>query len=240
MSYQRIGWEDYPSTNTKVNAQNLNHQEQGIVDNENAIRSVNTELVGLRNTVSEMRSDIQGEIDDGGEVTGDVAEKVNKILTEVLLDGRLNMQQRTPNDTKMLNGTLYGSDPYRFSVTEGGGNHYTSDRTISLETGSNARECSCQGSIGGTATVTIKGLATAAVYLLVCAAHTIATGAFYAVTARLVTTRASGGTNQNAAPNITSLGGGNPATIAGVADNRVTIKNTAAVRLCQFSLMRLM
>lgn len=242
MSYTRNNWEDYPSTNTKVNAQNLNRQEQGIVDNETAIRAASNEIAGLRNTVSELRNNIQGEIDDGAGNTSEVSSKVTKILNENLMDGMLSMQQRTPNDTKILNGTLYGTDPYRFSVPAGGGNHYTSDKTITLETGSNARKSCCQGSIGGTATVTITGLATAAVYLLVVAAHTIATGAFFGSTARLVTTRATGGTNQNQAPNVASLGGGGtgPATIAGAADCKLTIKNGAATRLCQFSLIRLM
>lgn len=30
MSYKKIGWEDYPSINTPINAANLNHMDEGI------------------------------------------------------------------------------------------------------------------------------------------------------------------------------------------------------------------
>lgn len=32
MSYKKIGWEDYPSVNTPINAENLNHMDEGIAD----------------------------------------------------------------------------------------------------------------------------------------------------------------------------------------------------------------
>lgn len=242
MAYHRINWEDAPSDNTLLQAMNLNHMEDGIVANEVAIASLRTSIQTLQNIVSNMGDHQQGEIDGVGGNVQAVSDKVDSILNNYLMDGTFSFQKRTPADRKVLNGTLYGDDPYRFSLKAGGANHYTAAQTsIYLQKGANAKECSAQGSLGGTAEIYIRDMASAASYLLILAAHTVATGAFYGSSMRLITTGASGGSNAPK-PNIANLGGGGnaPATVTAYDWNHISIKNGAATRICQFNLIRLM
>ena len=34
MAYKKVGWKDYPSTDTPINATNLDHMDAGILENE--------------------------------------------------------------------------------------------------------------------------------------------------------------------------------------------------------------
>lgn len=91
------------------------------------------------------------------------------------------------------------------------------------------------GIITEVTTVTIT-LEPAAIYLLFCNAFTLATGAIYGATARLISCLpTTGGT-----PNILSLGQTTnaPATIAAAANHTITIANAAAARGVQFTLIR--
>ena len=44
MAYEKQTWEDYPSTNTPITSDRLNHIEQGIYDNSTDIVSTATQL----------------------------------------------------------------------------------------------------------------------------------------------------------------------------------------------------
>ena len=37
MAYKKVGWKDYPSTDTPINATNLDHMDAGILENAQTI-----------------------------------------------------------------------------------------------------------------------------------------------------------------------------------------------------------
>lgn len=94
----------------------------------------------------------------------------------------------------------------------------------------------CEGTILDTATVTLS-LDVQGMYLLFCSSYTISSGAIYGATARMIVAHGlSTGTPTNLSLGQTSNA---PATIAMAANNKITIKNAAAARATQFSLMRI-
>lgn len=98
-------------------------------------------------------------------------------------------------------------------------------------------ECGCSGCISGTATVEIQ-LQPAGMYLLLCAAFTASTGAGYGSTTRMITAVGTeAGTPANISLGQTSTA---PATIAMAEYERITIKNTAAARVTEFHLIRIL
>ena len=42
MAYEKQTWEDYPSTNTPITSDRLNHIEQGIYDNSTTLQTIAT------------------------------------------------------------------------------------------------------------------------------------------------------------------------------------------------------
>lgn len=40
MAYEKIGWKDYPSTSTPINAKNMNHMDEGIFENDKQISEI--------------------------------------------------------------------------------------------------------------------------------------------------------------------------------------------------------
>lgn len=52
MAYERIDWENEPSVNTPINEDNLNHMEDGIVANEEAIGDLSTEVEGKQDALT--------------------------------------------------------------------------------------------------------------------------------------------------------------------------------------------
>lgn len=46
MAYERVNWENLPSTNTPVNADNLNKMENGIAETDNKVTTLNTIVEG--------------------------------------------------------------------------------------------------------------------------------------------------------------------------------------------------
>lgn len=93
----------------------------------------------------------------------------------------------------------------------------------------------CSATLSDTGTINIT-LHVGAMYLLLCSSFTVATGAIYGATARLVTALplATG------TPNVLSLAQTQyaPATITAAANNVITIQNAAAARATQFTLIR--
>ena len=47
MSYEKVGWKDYPDTSTPVNAENLNHMDE-------KISSMDQDVENLKNVVDNM------------------------------------------------------------------------------------------------------------------------------------------------------------------------------------------
>lgn len=133
------------------------------------------------------------------------------------------------NDTPATNlgGFVFGFAP-----------HWSSDRAAQPhigETSSIDGKKGCSATIGGVSTVSIT-LEPAAIYLLFCNAFTLATGAIYGATARLISCLPTA----DGTPNILSLGQTTnaPATIAAAANHTITIANAAAARAAQFTLIR--
>lgn len=93
------------------------------------------------------------------------------------------------------------------------------------------------GTISNVTTVTVY-LDIQGLYLLVCSGYTISSGAFYGSTVNLITGAGlSTGTPTNLAIKAST---NSPVTIAAVANNKITIKNGAATRAVQFTLIRLL
>lgn len=99
----------------------------------------------------------------------------------------------------------------------------------------NIAQTGYSGCVENTATVTLN-LDVNAMYLLIDSAYTVSSGAFYASAVYLITTAGSTGTPNNTL--IKASGTNQPATIAAVANNKITIKNGAATRATQFTLIR--
>lgn len=53
MAYERVNWENLPSTNTPVNADNLNKMDEGIANIENELKLLN------KNTIQEQQKQIE-------------------------------------------------------------------------------------------------------------------------------------------------------------------------------------
>lgn len=111
-----------------------------------------------------------------------------------------------------------------------GGSEWTADESVTDSAQG------CEGTILNTATVTLQ-LAKQGQYLLLCSSYTLSSGAIYGATARMIV--ASGlasGTPTNLSLGQTSNA---PATISMAANDKITIKNGAATRGTQFSLIRI-
>ena len=92
------------------------------------------------------------------------------------------------------------------------------------------------GEITGITTVTLD-LAPQAMYILLTSTYTLANGNIQGTTARMITTHGlATGTPINASMSTS----GTPATIAFLANNKMTIKNAAATTACQFTLIRVL
>lgn len=51
MSYEKIGWKDYPSTSTPINAKNMNHMDEGIFENANQISEIKKSMENIAEIV---------------------------------------------------------------------------------------------------------------------------------------------------------------------------------------------
>ena len=99
MSYTPIGWKDYPDKTTPVNAENLNHMDEGILNNNEAITE-------LRESVSEQSKS---------------TEKRLKIYTGTLPAGSAMLQVSNSNITEdsilSFYTSIYGVSPTAVSVS---------------------------------------------------------------------------------------------------------------------------
>lgn len=59
MAYEKIEWENSPSTKTPLNATNLNHMDDGISNNDSAIAALQQALVTLQQTLQTLQTTIQ-------------------------------------------------------------------------------------------------------------------------------------------------------------------------------------
>lgn len=66
MAYKKIGWKDYPNKTTPVNAKNLDHMEEGILENSNAIDELNTNLSNNFGTSIDIEIDTEYTCPDDG------------------------------------------------------------------------------------------------------------------------------------------------------------------------------
>lgn len=89
MAYQRIGWENSPSTSTPLDADNLNHMEDGIVTNEQAIEGVSEAVEEVSETVDDLSEIVEGKqdtltFDDAPTKNSDNPVKSNGIYDAIL------------------------------------------------------------------------------------------------------------------------------------------------------------
>lgn len=56
MEYSKVGWKDFPDTSTKLNAENLNKMDQGIMDAKEAINKLEKETNELNSNLESLSS----------------------------------------------------------------------------------------------------------------------------------------------------------------------------------------
>ena len=74
MSYEKVGWEDLPSKKTPMNAANLDHMDQGILENSQAIESAQKSLDECLKSVRDGKTTVAAAITDLGVATESDAE----------------------------------------------------------------------------------------------------------------------------------------------------------------------
>lgn len=130
------------------------------------------------------------------------------------------------------------SKKFRSTTMDGYGQAFgfaMSGDEVKTDTAITTSKNGCQGCIEDTATVTLS-IEPQGMYLLIVDAFTISTGALYGATVNLITGHGlATGTPTNTVIKATSNA---PATIATAANNKITIKNGAATRATQFTLIR--
>ena len=88
--YTRVGWQDAPSTETPIDAANLNHMDNGILA---LSEEVDTELPLLRDQINDVSADIETQIDEKipPEVSSWLTEHVTPAGSAVVVDDSLTI-----------------------------------------------------------------------------------------------------------------------------------------------------
>lgn len=91
VNYTRVGWQDAPSTDTPIDAANLNHMDNGILA---LSEEVDTELPLLRDQINDVSADIETQIDEkiSPEVSSWLGEHVTPVGSAVVVDDTLTIQ----------------------------------------------------------------------------------------------------------------------------------------------------
>lgn len=89
--YTRVGWQDAPSTDTPIDAANLNHMDNGILA---LSEEVDTELPLLQEQINDISEDIDTQIDEKipPEVSSWLTEHVDPVGSAVVVDDSLTIQ----------------------------------------------------------------------------------------------------------------------------------------------------
>ena len=89
--YTRVGWQDAPSTDTPIDAANLNHMDNGILA---LSEEVDTELPLLQEQINDISTDIDTHIDEKipPEVSSWLTEHVDPVGSAVVVDDSLTIQ----------------------------------------------------------------------------------------------------------------------------------------------------
>lgn len=89
--YTRVGWQDAPSTETPIDAANLNHMDNGILA---LSEEMDTELPLIRDQINDVSADIETQIDEKipPEVSSWLTEHVTPAGSAVVVDDTLTIQ----------------------------------------------------------------------------------------------------------------------------------------------------
>ena len=89
--YTRVGWQDAPSTDTPIDAANLNHMDNGILA---LSEEVDTELPLLQEQINDISTGIDAQIDEKvpPEVSSWLTEHVDPVGSAVVVDDSLTIQ----------------------------------------------------------------------------------------------------------------------------------------------------
>lgn len=89
--YTRVGWQDAPSTETPIDAANLNHMDNGILA---LSEEMDTELPLLRDQINDVSEDIESQIDEKipPEVSSWLTEHVTPAGSAVVVDDTLSIE----------------------------------------------------------------------------------------------------------------------------------------------------
>lgn len=92
MAYKKVGWKDYPSTDTPINATNLDHMDAGILENAQAIGD-KTKISGIGDGT------IAGAIAANKSAIEQNTQSLTNINVSVGKDGKLHFVDSTGADT---------------------------------------------------------------------------------------------------------------------------------------------
>ena len=109
MAYERVNWENLPSTNTPVNADNLNKMDEGIANIDTKINSKQDKLIagtGIEITDKNTINNIQGNYSSNEQVIGkwDKGQTLyRRIIYGTLHVGRANVLASFPGSYRIAN-----------------------------------------------------------------------------------------------------------------------------------------
>lgn len=99
MAYKKVGWKDYPSTDTPINATNLDHMDAGILENAQTIGD-KTKISGIGDgTVAGAIVANKSAIDANAEAIAQNTQSLTNVRTYVGEDGKLHFVDSTGADT---------------------------------------------------------------------------------------------------------------------------------------------
>lgn len=121
VNYTRVGWQDAPSTDTPIDAANLNHMDNGILA---LSEEVDTELPLLRDQINDVSADIETQIDEkiSPEVSSWLGEHVDPVGSAVVVDDTLTIQgaaadaKKTGDEISDLKDDLFDNSPLLVDV----------------------------------------------------------------------------------------------------------------------------
>lgn len=117
MAYKKVGWKDYPSTDTPINATNLDHMDAGILENAQTIGD-KTKISGIGDgTVAGAIAANKSAIDANAEAIAQNTQSLTNINVNVGEDGKLHFVDSTGADSvipfKSYNYDYYtGTSPF--------------------------------------------------------------------------------------------------------------------------------
>lgn len=62
VNFQRLVWEDYPSTDTPLSADNLNRLEEGVEGLYNDVEGIISDIEGINSDIEGLQNDVEGSV----------------------------------------------------------------------------------------------------------------------------------------------------------------------------------